>query len=121
VGTVSTLDIQGIEDLFFHLQKGGSLRENKEEMNKRDLNFQLAKKAKISRRLSKEIVDLFFQIVVKGLREGRSVTLRRFGRFWVERYPPVWKVNPKTGKKVILPPRNLPRFRKGEGINTGSL
>jgi len=62
------------------------------------------------------VIDLFFEIIKDGLKEGKHIELRGFGTFEVKTREEREARNPKTGESVVVPKRRVPYFRPGKEL-----
>ena len=62
------------------------------------------------------VIDLFFDIVKDGLKDGKHIELRGFGTFEVKTREEREARNPKTGESVVVPKRRVPYFRPGKEL-----
>lgn len=69
-----------------------------------------------SKKQSQEIVDLVFDKIIQGLKNGDEVAISGFGSFRVTKRAARSGVNPRTGEKISIPPMNVPKFRPGKGL-----
>ncbi|RMF15723.1 MAG: integration host factor subunit beta [Candidatus Dadabacteria bacterium] len=81
-------------------------------MKKSDLVTALADEMGISKRMAKEAVDLFFEMMTRSLERGERIEIRGFGSFRVHRYNGYRGRNPRTGETVDVLPKRLPLFRQ---------
>ena len=81
-------------------------------MKKSDLVTALAEEMGISKRMAKEAVDLFFEVMTRSLERGDRIEIRGFGSFRVHRYNGYRGRNPRTGETVDVLPKRLPLFRQ---------
>ena len=82
-------------------------------MVKSELIENLAARADITLAKAEEIVDLFFDSISETLGKGDRVELRGFGAFTVREYKAYEGRNPKTGEKIVVPPKKLPFWKTG--------
>ena len=82
-------------------------------MVKSELIEGLAERADITLAKAEEIIDLFFDAVTDTLCNGHRVEIRGFGAFTVREYKKYEGRNPKTGEKIIVPPKRLPFWKTG--------
>jgi len=82
-------------------------------MVKSELVELLASRADITAPQAEEIVDLFFDAMMKALVEEGRVEIRGFGAFTVRKYKSYEGRNPKTGEKIIVPEKKLPFWKTG--------
>jgi len=83
-------------------------------MNKSDLSEELAKKAKITKKLANQVITLFTDIVREKVNEGEKVTLVGFGTFKAKYRKPKAVRNPRTEKRMIIPASRVPVFTVGK-------
>ena len=85
-------------------------------MNKAELATEVSKKAKVSHKVAKVVVDAVFEEMVKALRRGDRVEIRGFGSFVIRNYGSYQGRNPKTGETVSVAPKKLPYFKVGKEL-----
>ena len=85
-------------------------------MNKAELATEVSKKAKVSHKVAKVVVDAVFEEMVKALRSGERVEIRGFGSFVIRNYGSYQGRNPKTGETVSVAPKKLPYFKVGKEL-----
>ena len=79
-------------------------------MQKTDFVKAVAKKAKMSQKDTKEVVDAALEVIADQLKSGEKVTLTGFGTFEVRQRQAREGVNPQTGKKINIPATKTPGF-----------
>lgn len=85
-------------------------------MNKAELAAEVTKRAKMSQKVAKVVVDTVFEEMVKALKRGERVEIRGFGSFVIRDYGSYQGRNPKTGATVTVPPKKLPYFKVGKEL-----
>lgn len=85
-------------------------------MNKAELATEVSRKAKVSNKVAKVVVDAVFDEMVKALRRGDRVEIRGFGSFVIRNYGSYQGRNPKTGQTVSVAPKKLPYFKVGKEL-----
>ena len=85
-------------------------------MNKAELATEVSRKAKVSHKVAKVVVDAVFEEMVKALRRGDRVEIRGFGSFVIRNYGSYQGRNPKTGETVSVAPKKLPYFKVGKEL-----
>ena len=85
-------------------------------MNKAELATEVSRKAKVSHKVAKVVVDAVFEEMVKALRRGDRVEIRGFGSFVIRNYGSYQGRNPKTGETVNVAPKKLPYFKVGKEL-----
>jgi integration host factor subunit alpha len=65
---------------------------------------------------SDQIIDTLFELMKQSLQDGEDVIIHGFGKFSVkEKYRRIgW--NPQTGKPLVLPSRNVVRFKCSDAV-----
>lgn len=59
-----------------------------------------------------------FDAMQTELKSGRDVTVRNFGKFYLQSRDARVGRNPKTGEQIQIPARKYPRFRSAEGLKS---
>ncbi|HOU55058.1 MAG TPA: HU family DNA-binding protein [Myxococcota bacterium] len=85
-------------------------------MTKSDLIEAVAKRTGISLDRAAVVVNAIFDQMVDALKRGERIEIRNFGNFIVKEYDGYEGRNPKTGEKVVVPPKRLPFFKVGLGL-----
>jgi integration host factor subunit beta len=85
-------------------------------VNKAELTEEVTKRAKVSQKVAKVVVDAVFEEMVNALRRGDRVEIRGFGSFAIRNYGSYQGRNPKTGTTVNVLPKKLPFFKVGKEL-----
>jgi integration host factor subunit beta len=85
-------------------------------MNKIELIQALKDSNGLSKSEAEKVVNLFFNEMSSALAKGERVEIREFCSFFVKEYGSYTGRNPKTGKKVKIPPKKLPFFKAGKEL-----
>lgn len=85
-------------------------------MNKLELTAVLAKENGLKKPEAKAVVNMFFNEMADTLSGGDRVEIRGLCSFYVKKYNSYTGRNPKTGKKVKIPPKKLPFFKCGKEL-----
>jgi len=85
-------------------------------VNKAELATEVSRKAQVSHKVAKVVVDAVFEEMVKALRRGDRVEIRGFGSFVIRNYGSYQGRNPKTGETVSVSPKKLPYFKVGKEL-----
>ena len=85
-------------------------------MNKLELIQNLKEKCNLTKPETNEIVNIFFSELTDALTNGDRIEVRGFCSFYVKEYEGYTGRNPKTGKKVQVPPKRLPFFKCGKEL-----
>lgn len=76
----------------------------------------LAQRADITLQKAEELVDMLFDAVSESLVNGDRVEIRGFGAFTVRDYSSYEGRNPKTGERLVVPPKTLPFWKTGQEL-----
>ena len=82
-------------------------------MSRPELIKQLkTKHPKLNNPQIEKIVDTFFDTIIEGLKEGKNIEIRGWGKFYIKEIKanPNSR-NPRTGELIYVPKRNKIRFR----------
>ena len=72
--------------------------------------------AEMSKNQAHEIVNTLFETITKTLKSGEEVAITGFGTFRVTKRAARMATNPKTGEKVSVPAKIVPKFKPGKGL-----
>ncbi len=79
-------------------------------MTKAELAELLFERLGLNKRESKDMVEAFFELVHRGLVEGKDVKLSGFGNFNIRRKASRPGRNPRTGEAIPIKARNVVTF-----------
>ena len=82
-------------------------------MNKGELVAEMAKSADISKAAAEKALNCFVDSVTKTLKKGDKVTLVGFGTFGISKRKKRAGRNPRTGEKITIAARKVPKFSAG--------
>jgi len=85
-------------------------------MTKQDLIEEVQKIAEVSKKQAKEIVEGIFESIVNSLSKGEEVAIPGFGTFRVVKRAAREAINPKTGEKIHVPAKVVPKFRPAKAL-----
>ena len=85
-------------------------------MNKLELIQNLKERCNLTKQDADEIVNIFFSEMVDAFCKIDRVEIRGFCSFSIKEYEGYTGRNPKTGKKVQVPPKKLPFFKCGKEL-----
>ncbi len=80
-------------------------------MTKQELIEKVQKIGDFSKRQAKEIVEGIFESITNSLAKGEEVAIPGFGTFRVVKRPAREARNPRTGEKIRVPAKVVPKFR----------
>ncbi len=83
-------------------------------MTKQEFIERLAKKAKISKKDARAIVDAALELIIDRVKRKEKVTLTGFGTFEARQQKATQRINPQTGRKMTVPAKLVPKFRPGK-------
>ncbi len=102
--------------LFCSLFLSGVMSVPKAMAGEDNLVQSIAKTQKMPEEQASDTVHLVFSALQGELDQGRSVTIRNFGRFYVSDVKPRKGRNPKTGQPIDIPARKYARFVSSDGL-----
>ncbi len=85
-------------------------------MTRADLTEAVSRPLNISRKKSETIVVTMIDSIVRSLRSGERVEIRRFGSFGARQRRSRIACNPRTGARVEVPGRRIPYFRPSKEL-----
>lgn len=85
-------------------------------INKTDLIASVASASKLSKADSTRAVNAIIDSIQKGLKQGKEVRLVGFGTFKVTRRKETQGRNPRTGQKIKIPAKKIPKFTPGKSL-----
>ncbi len=85
-------------------------------MNKLELIQAVKDKCGLTKYEAAEVVRIFFSEMTDAMVSGDRVEIRGFCSFHMKEYKSYTGRNPKTGKKVQIPPKRLPFFKCGKEL-----
>lgn len=87
-------------------------------MNKTELVKAIATKAKFKQSDTGKVVKSFIETVSEELKSKGKVTLLGFGTFKVVHRKAKTGINPMTGAKIQIPPKDVPVFKSSKTFKT---
>ena len=87
-------------------------------MTKTDLINAVAAKTGLSKKDSDKAVAAFVEAVTESLAKGEKVALLGFGTFDVKKKAGGTKINPFTGKKMVVKACKVPTFKMSATLKT---
>ena len=69
-----------------------------------------------SKREAADAINAVLDNITKALSGGQKVTLTGFGTFSVSKRSARTGVNPRTGAKIKIPARTVPKFKAGKSL-----
>ena len=85
-------------------------------MTKTDLIDTLHKETGLSKSISTQVVELFFDEMSNALASGDRVEIRGLSSFHIRNYKGYTGRNPKTGEPIEVPAKKLPFFKCGKEL-----
>lgn len=83
-------------------------------MTKQEFIERLAKKASLSKKDARNVVDVALDLIVERVKKREKVTLTGFGTFEARQQKATQRINPQTGRKMNVPAKLVPKFRPGK-------
>lgn len=88
----------------------------KKPMGKTELIDAVAKATKLEKTKVKATVEATIDTITKELKRNGRVQMTGFGTFSTTRRKKRVGVNPKTGARITIPARRVPKFTAGKGL-----
>ena len=85
-------------------------------MNKAELVEAVSDKTGITKKQAGNVIDAITDTVKETLSKGERITLVDFGTFQVRQRKAREGRNPRTGKKLEIPAKKVPKFRAGKNL-----
>lgn len=85
-------------------------------LNKLELIQTLKEKCDLTKEDANEYVRTFFSEMTNTMINGDRIEIRGFCSFFVKEYKGYIGRNPKTGTKVLVPPKKFPFFKPGKEL-----
>ena len=85
-------------------------------MKKAELVEEVSDKTGITKKQAGNVLDAVAETVTNTLSKGKKVTLIGFGTFHVRQRKAREGRNPRTGKKLEIPAKKVPKFRAGKNL-----
>ncbi|MGI6320831.1 MAG: HU family DNA-binding protein [Bacteroidales bacterium] len=86
-------------------------------MNKAELIDAMAEKAGLTKVQTRAALEAFMETVGETLKEGDRISLVGFGTFSVARHAERKGRNPQTKKEIIIPAKNVVKFKAGSDLS----
>ena len=86
------------------------------DLRKHDLVRDVARRTDLPTRQVRRIVDALLDTIRNALAKGERISLGGFGSFATVQHNGREGVNPRTGEKVAIGARKVPRFRAGSAL-----
>ena len=88
-------------------------------MNKSKLIDLISLDTKISKNITKKVLDSTIQNIIKTLKSGEKISLIGFGTFSVYNRSARSGINPKTKEKILISEKKIAKFKPGIELNEG--
>lgn len=85
-------------------------------MNKGDFVDAVANKLGSTKTDASDAIDAIFDVITKQLVEGGEVNVAGFGIFRAKQRKARQGVNPRTGEKIQIPAKMVPKFRPSKTL-----
>lgn len=98
------------------VNKTKSTQSTANNINKTDLINSVSTSTKLSKADSTRAVDAIIQSIQTGLKQGKEIRLVGFGTFKVTKRKATQGRNPRTGEKLHIKEKKLPKFSPGKAL-----
>ncbi len=88
----------------------------KKPLGKTELIDAVAKATKLEKTKAKAVIEATIDVITKELKKNGRVQLTGFGTFSTSKRKKRIGVNPKTGDKITIPARKVPKFTAGKAL-----
>ena len=85
-------------------------------MNKAGLVEEVADQTGITKRQARNVLDAMTEVITNALSNGEKITLVDFGTFHVMKRKAREGRNPRTGKKLEILAKKVPKFKAGKNL-----
>ena len=85
-------------------------------MNSTDLAKQLSKRLQITKADAEKRLELLSMIITEKLQESKTVSIVNFGNLEVKKRNERISVHPATGKKMLIPPKLVVKFKPATAL-----
>jgi DNA-binding protein HU-beta len=87
-------------------------------VTKGELVDRVSANTKLSKRQTREAIDVALNAISGALSRGEEVSFPGFGKFQVVERGPRDGVNPRTGERITIPARRVPKFSAGASLKS---
>lgn len=87
-----------------------------EVINKKTLTETVADQHHLTKKEAAEIVDLVFNTMAEGLKDGNKVDITGFGKFEVKTRAARTGINPQTKESIEIPESKIPGFKASKNL-----
>lgn len=87
-------------------------------MTKKQFIEEYSKKSNLNKKKAEIFVNNFLKIIEEALSKGEEVKFIGFGSWKVKKRAPKEVMNPNTGKKMKVGPKNIVKFKVGKNLAT---
>jgi len=88
----------------------------KKPLGKTELIDAVSKATKLEKTKAKAVIEATIDVITKELKKNGRVQLTGFGTFSTSKRKKRMGVNPKTGDKITIPARKVPKFTAGKAL-----
>jgi DNA-binding protein HU-beta len=85
-------------------------------MNKQTLVDSIAQSTSLTKKSVTDVLNHFIESVMAEIKKGGTVTLTGFGTYKSIKTKARQGRNPKTGQKITIPAKRVPRFSAGKAF-----
>ena len=83
-------------------------------MTKLEVATALRERTGLSQKQALECVEIFLDSIKDALKDGEKVSLVGFGTFYLKEKGERNGRNPRTGEKIVIPPKSIVAFKPGK-------
>jgi integration host factor subunit beta len=85
-------------------------------ITKKEMVNRISDQTRQTKMITKDVIQLFLDEIVKELSRGNRLEFREFGVFEVKQRAARKAQNPRTLQKVSVPPKQVVKFKVGRGM-----
>ena len=85
-------------------------------ITKKELVNRIAERTRQTKMLTKEVIQMFLDEIVRELGRGNRLEFREFGVFEIKQRAARKAQNPRTLQKVDVPPKKVVKFKVGRSM-----
>ena len=85
-------------------------------ITKKELVGRIAARTRQTKMITKEVIQMFLDEIVRELGAGNRLEFREFGVFEIRQRAARKAQNPRTLQKVVVPPKKVVKFKVGRAM-----
>jgi len=87
-------------------------------MNKKELISSIAERTGVTKKDSGEVLDVILDVITEQMILGNEIKISGFGLFKIYKQPERECRNPKTGEKLTVGAKKVPKFKFSQNVKT---